>query len=171
MTYYTYFTPTPKTLEELKSQYRKLAFQHHPDRGGNLEAMKQVNAEYDVLFPFLKDIHQTKDGETYTARQTTTETPDQFKDLINELMKMDDIVIEVIGCFVWVTGNTKPYKEQLKALKFQWHSKKIAWYLKPEDYRKQSHKTYDLDEIREMYGTSGAMNSNGTVKIHEAARA
>ena len=138
--------------------------QHHPDRGGNVEAMKALNSEYDQLFPKLKDVHQTRDGETYTARESTTETADQFKDLINEPMKMDDIIIEIIGCFVWVTGNTRPHKEQLKSLKFQWHSKKIAWYLKPEDYRKRSRKDYDLDEIREMYGTSGAVNSKGKGK-------
>ena len=103
---------------------------------------------------------------SYTARQENTETADQFIDLINELMRMDDIIIEIIGCFVWVTGNTKPYKDILKGLKFQWHSKKIAWYLKPDDYRKRSRKDYDLNEIRAMYGTSGEMNSNGTVKIH-----
>ena len=167
---YTYFIPTPKTLEELKAQYRKLAMKHHPDRGGDSEAMKAVNNEYDILFPKLKDIHQTKEGETYTARQTTTETSDQFKDLITELMRMDGIIIEIIGCFVWVTGNTKPHKEQLKALKFHWHSKKLAWYLAPEDYRKRNRKEYELDEIREMYGTSGAVKSNGTIKV-EAVRA
>jgi DnaJ-class molecular chaperone len=167
---YAYFIPTPKTLEELKAQYRKLAMLHHPDRGGTEEAMKAVNNEYDALFPRLKDIHQTKEGETYTAKQTSAETADQFKDLISELMKMEDIVIEIIGCFVWVTGNTKPHKEQLKALKFQWHSKKIAWYLKPEDYRKRSRKEYDLEEIRAMYGTSGAVKSGGMMKV-EAARA
>jgi hypothetical protein len=165
-----YFHPTPKTLEELKSQYRRLAMEHHPDRGGDLRAMQAINSEYDDLFPRLKDIHQTKEGETYTAKQATTETADQFKDLITELMRMDEITIEVIGCFVWVTGNTKPHREQLKALKFQWHSKKLAWYLAPEDYRKRSRKEYDLEEIREMYGTSGAVKSNGTIKV-EAARA
>ena len=82
-------------------------------------------------------------------------------------MKMDDIVIEIIGCFVWVTGNTKPNKEDLKDLKFQWHSKKTAWYLKPEDYKKRSHKDYNLDEIREMYGTSGEVRSKGTEKLNE----
>lgn len=163
---YKYFNPTPTTLEELKTQYRRLAMQYHPDRGGTDEAMKAINNEYDRLFPKLKDVHQSRDGQTYTANQTSSETADQFKDLINELMKMDDIVIEIIGCFVWVTGNTKPHREQLKALKFQWHSKKIAWYLKPEDYRKRSRKDYDLDEIRQMYGTSGGMNSNGTVKMN-----
>jgi len=164
-----YFIPTPATLEELKSMYRKLAFQHHPDRGGNLDTMKAVNNEYDALFAKLKDIHKTKEGETYTAKQTTNETAEQFKDLIAELMRMDDIIIEIIGCFVWVTGNTKPHKDKLKALNFRWHSKKFAWYLKPEDYKKRSRKDYDLDEIRNMYGTSGAVNSRGSVKIEESA--
>jgi DnaJ-class molecular chaperone len=109
---YRYFVPTPQTAEDLKSQYRKLAFQHHPDRGGSNEAMKQVNNEYDALWSKLKDKHRTKDGETYEARQATTETADQFKDLIAELMTMDGIIIEVIGCFVWVTGDTKPNKDR-----------------------------------------------------------
>ena len=166
-----YFTPVPKTLEDLRSMYRQLAMTYHPDRGGDTEAMKKINAEYDVLFPKLKDIHKTKDGETYTARQESTETADQFKSLIDELMKMDDITIEIIGCFVWVTGETKPHKEQLKALKFRWHNKKVAWYLKPENYKKRSHKDYGLDEIRTMYGTSGTMNSKGKRKLDDAESA
>jgi len=162
---YTYFKPTPKTFEELKAMYKRLAFQNHPDRGGDMEAMKKINCEYDELFPKLKNVHATKEGETFTAKKETTETADQFKDLINALMKMDGITIEVIGCFVWVQGNTKPYKDTLKELRFMWHSKKFAWYLKPEDYRRKSRREYDLDEIRTMYGTSGKVNSNGTVKI------
>ena len=160
-----YFNPTPETLEELKAMYRRLAFKHHPDKGGDPNIMKTVNNEYDELFPKLKDVHKTKDGETYTAKQTSPEAAEHFKELIIELMKMDGISIEVIGCFVWVTGNTKPYKEKLKELSFRWHSKKNAWYLSPEDYRKRSRKEYDLEEIRSMYGTSGTVKSNGMVKI------
>lgn len=167
---YKYFTD-PQTLESLKSQYRSLAFQHHPDRGGDTETMKAVNSEYDTLFTILKDVHQTKEGETFTAKQSTNETPEHFKAIISELMKMDNIVIEIIGCFVWVTGNTKPYKNELKSLKFQWHSKKIAWFLKPSDYKKQSRKDYDLEEIRTMYGTQGQQHSKGTDKIDDTTSA
>ena len=66
----------PKTLEELKKQYRELAHKHHPDAGGDVETMKAVNGEYGALFQKLKDVHQTKDGETYTAKQETNETAD-----------------------------------------------------------------------------------------------
>ena len=162
---YKHFKPTPQTIEELKKQYRELAHKHHPDRGGNVDTMKAVNAEYDALFPQLKNVHKTRDGETYTAKQDSDETVEQFKELIDELMKMDDIIIEIIGCFVWVTGDTKTHKERLKELRFRWHSKKVAWYLAPEDYRKRSRKDYALDEIRAMYGTSGTVSSSGTAKI------
>jgi len=48
--------------------------------------------EYKELFPKLKGIHQNKDGETYTAKNLSNETPQDFIDLINELMAMDNIV-------------------------------------------------------------------------------
>jgi len=167
----TFFRPTPETLEELKKQYRELALKHHPDCGGDDETMKAINCEYDILFPKLKNVHKTKEGTTYTTKQDSTETVNHFKDLINELMRMDDIIIEIIGCFVWVTGNTKPQKEKLKKLKFRWHNKKTAWYLKLEDYHRQSRKDYDLDEIRAMYGTSGTMHSSGSIKLDNTVTA
>ena len=162
----TNYFNNPKTLEELKKQYRELAMKHHPDMGGSDEAMKAVNAEYDRLFPKLKNVHQNKDGETY--ERETAETSEFFKDLISELMKLDGITIEIIGCFVWVTGDTRPNKDRLRALKFKWHMKKSAWYLAPDDYKKRSRKEYDLDEIRTMFGTSGEFKSNGTEKLHSA---
>jgi curved DNA-binding protein CbpA len=38
------------SFDDLRSQYRRLAMQHHPDCGGNSEDMKLLNAEYDSLF-------------------------------------------------------------------------------------------------------------------------
>jgi len=161
-----YFVPEPETLEELKSLYRKLAMLHHPDRGGSEEEMKAVNNEFDKLFPRLKNVHKNKEGVKY--ERETEESPDFFKDLIAELMKMEGIAIEVIGCFVWVTGNTKVYKEELKAMKFHWHSDKFAWYLKPDWYVKYGSKSYSFSEIRSMYGTSGKVNSKGKAKLDDS---
>ena len=40
----------PETLEDLKKQYKKLAFQNHPDRGGKTSDMQEINAEYCLLY-------------------------------------------------------------------------------------------------------------------------
>lgn len=40
---------TAQSLSELKYQYRKLAAIHHPDRGGSVVYMQEINAQYDLL--------------------------------------------------------------------------------------------------------------------------
>ena len=37
------------TPEEIKQAYRKLAFTHHPDRGGDAEKFKEIQIAYDTL--------------------------------------------------------------------------------------------------------------------------
>lgn len=68
----------PETLEDLKKQYKRLAFQNHPDRGGKTSDMQEINAEYEDLFSRLKDVHKNAQGEFYTARTATTETATEF---------------------------------------------------------------------------------------------
>lgn len=138
------------TLEELKGEYKKLVMIHHPDRGGDLATMQEINAEYDETFPRLKNKHKNKDGEAY--EKENEEAPNEFKDLMETLIRMDGVHIEIIGCFVWVSGDTKPHKDQLKAMGFKWHSKKLCWYKAPADYKRRGKKQYGMDEIRNMYG-------------------
>lgn len=153
-----------KTLEDLKKEYHKLVFQYHPDRGGDEEIMKQINNEYDSLFNKLKNTHRNNKGEVFTSKEENIETPEEFKNIVETLMRMKDIKIEIIGCFVWVTGETKQYRQALKEMRFQWHSKKQAWYLKPITYRCRK-KNYSFDEIRDMFGTYGQMDSDGLEQL------
>lgn len=142
-----------ETLEELKKMYKKLALKLHPDCGGNDEEMKILNNEYDMLFEKLKMYHKNKEGESYT--KDTKETPEQFKDILNKLfsLKMKDVSIEIVGSFIWLTGNTKPYKQEIKDMNFRYSPKKYAWYKAPNDYKKRSYKNYDMETIRGMYGS------------------
>ena len=39
-----------KSYNELKSTYKELLKVNHPDNGGDLTKMQEINAEYDVLF-------------------------------------------------------------------------------------------------------------------------
>lgn len=83
----------PKTLEELKKQYKKLAMAHHPDCGGTTEEMQEINAEYDELFAVLKNAKSTADGKVYETSEEVKETPEEFKKIINELVKLQGIEI------------------------------------------------------------------------------
>lgn len=141
---YKYLSSDIQTLEELKKEYHCLCLMLHLNVGGSDDEMKIFNAEYETLFECVKNIHVNKDGETY--EKETDEMPEEFQWLIAELLKLDDIVIEIIGCFVWVSGNTKHHKERLKELKFKWHSKKmlvhIAGQLSPMGWRRVQHGLY-----------------------------
>ena len=52
-----------KSFEDLKAQFRALAISNHPDVGGSLEVMKEINVEYSYLFPIWKDRHEKATGE------------------------------------------------------------------------------------------------------------
>ena len=63
----SYFTKI-NSLAELKSQYRALAFKHHPDMGGNLADMQAVNAEYDMLYQVWNTSKASSEGYENAAQ-------------------------------------------------------------------------------------------------------
>lgn len=150
---YTYFSPIPETLEELKNMYKKLAIANHPDHGGTTETMQQINSEYTELFENLKNTHRNADGEKYTARETTDETAAEFIDIIAKLVRLPGIIIELCGSWLWITGETRAVKDELKELGFRWSKNKSAWYYHHGEYRKGKGEM-SLDDIRIKYGST-----------------
>lgn len=66
-----YFTNI-KTLDDLKKEFRRLAMIHHPDRGGDVETMKEINNEYDMMFPVLKlKYNQSAAEPTHETAEST----------------------------------------------------------------------------------------------------
>ncbi len=142
----------PKSLEDLKIQYKKLALKHHPDRGGRLEDMKQINAEYDELFARLQYIHENAKGETYTAEKSA-EAPDEYRDIINAVIGLENITIEICGSWLWITGNTYIHREILKKLHFRFSKSKLAWYYHNDGWSRRGKKKFSLEEIRQLHGS------------------
>lgn len=143
----------PETLEDLKKQYKKLVFKHHPDMGGKTSDMQEINAEYEKLFAKLKNVHKSASGETYTAKEENTETPEEFREILEKLIHLEGIEIEICGSWIWITGNTFPNREALKSLKFKYSKNKNAWYFHKEGYKKHGKKSFSLDEIRDLWGS------------------
>lgn len=147
------FFNTCKTIEDVKETYRKLAFLHHPDRGGDIETMKQVNNEYEIAFNKYKNIHRNAKNETYTSKDENTEKSSDFKDIIDQIIMFEGITIELIGSWLWISGNTYTYKNQLKTIGFNWCSTKKMWSYHHEGDEKRSHKKFDIETIRTMFGS------------------
>ena len=69
-----------KSYDGLKKQYRDLLKANHPDNGGDLEAMKEINIQYDALFAVWKNRQEEKTGKTIheTASGTRSEFYTEF---------------------------------------------------------------------------------------------
>lgn len=152
-----------KTLEDLKKCYHKLIFKFHPDRGGSTASMQEINLEYEELFAKLKNFHADKDGNVY--EKETNEEPEEFMELLEELMKLSGITIECIGSFVWVGGETKLHKDKLKEIGLKFSSKKSMWYFAPEWWVKRGKKQYSMDEIRGKYGVQYKATTDKTMYL------
>lgn len=66
-----------KSLEDLKKQFKSLLKANHPDNGGDAETMKEINCEYDALFPIWKNRHNTEQPQNQTT-ETADSTRSQF---------------------------------------------------------------------------------------------
>lgn len=63
------------------------------------------------------------------------------------------VKVEICGMWVWVTGETKPVKDVLKAAGFWWAKNKQAWYYSGK--RPGFHRTeLDLEAIRTLHGST-----------------
>lgn len=144
-----------QTAEELKATYKELAKKFHPDNGGDAEEFKAMQNEFTSLFNVLKNVHINKDGEKWeaTGEQATTETAQEFMDIIEKLMFIPTLNVGLFGSWVWVSGDTKTYKDLLKELSFRYSANKQMWYYHKDGKRKFHKKAWTMDQIRGAYGS------------------
>lgn len=161
-----------KTLSALKREYRRLLFKNHPDNGGDVKVMQEINAEYDYLSKILPDITESEDttedahesakgntrtsqsGNTYSTH--STEMDEELASILETVSIIPGVNSELCGSWIWVSGNTYPIKERLKEMGFRFSSQKKMWYYHKES---QNHRYYKgkkgkgMDEIRRTYGS------------------
>lgn len=132
------------SLEELKKKYKELALLHHPDRGGDTRTMQLLNEEYSKIIKSSNfEFKNEEEREDYLI----------YPDVINKLVVLEGLIIEVIGRWVWVSGNTFTHREALKEIGLNYARKKQMWYYRPPHEKCENHKTMDIDAIRKKYGS------------------
>src|ERR1035437_4173194 len=133
------------SIEELKKRYKELALKFHPDReGGNTATMQEINNEYKYFcdHPTFEFKHEG-DKEDLTV----------YPDVISKIINLNEIIIELIGAWLWVSGDTKPHRIELKESGFWFAPKKQMWYFRPEKMKSHTHKPLDINAIRNKYGS------------------
>jgi len=132
-----------ETIDEAKKIYKKLCKVYHPDKGGDTEQFKILNNEYHRFIDNFSKVHfEDADFEDLNI---------ELEKIIAEILHYEDIVIEIIGSWLWVSGNTKDKKEVLKGLGFKWASKKKMWFF-GELKKSRSRGNMPIDDIKGKYG-------------------
>ncbi|MDD3361541.1 MAG: J domain-containing protein [Hespellia sp.] len=150
-----------ETLEELRSQYKKLLKKYHPDnKEGSEEITKRINTEYESLFKVLKNRHDSKQTErtsksesNYNSNMYDWENDKALREVLQKIINFEGIEIEIAGQWIWCF-NSYTYRKELKELGFKFGNTKKAWYFHTEAFRKSSKKTLSMNEIRNYYGST-----------------
>lgn len=145
--------------EELRKEYKRLSKLLHPDLGGTEEKFKEMLNEYQ---------EKTKHSSS-GASDGTNESKFNFDSMTEDLKKafmasaaMEGVEVEIIGTWIWLSGNTIVYKTTLKEVGYRWASKKKMWYF-GETSTKGRGKT-SIEDIRKKYG-SEIVNKKNIKKI------
>lgn len=155
-----------KTKQEAKKLFRELAKKYHPDtQNGDNETMVNIINEYEKVLKTLPS--EKTDNTNETSEQTEEEYKQaitaEMEEIINNISHLP-IDIEIIGTWIWVSGDTYKYKSYLTAYNFTWCPKKKMYQWHSEKDGKKWHgKVQDIEKIRFNYGTTKVKNNKRDV--------
>lgn len=144
-----------KSLAELKKLYKDLARKNHPDLGGSVEIMQAINAEYDKMIQWFA-VH----GNKTEKEKASAEVPEKFRKIIEQLLKMPYIQVEIVGGWIWLSGNTALYLRKLQGMGFKYSTKQKRYYLSDGLTGGGRASRYSMARIREIYGSEIIENEN-----------
>ena len=150
------------TIDEVKALYKKLAKENHPDMGGDTATMQAINTEYAFACAKIARGAGLSDEDT----DTEIKLSEEYRQVIEKIIHLPGIIIEVVGNWIWVTGNTRPVKDVLKETGFYFAAKKVAWYYRNEAFKTRGNGA-PLEEIRRKYGSETINSKNKRETIEQ----
>ncbi|WP_295091915.1 hypothetical protein [Ruminococcus sp.] len=145
--------------KEAKSLYHKLCRQYHPDLGGSVETMQQINAEFESIYDKLptgsREDSNSKGGSSEerqpNSNNTTRQTAQRFMKIIQRLVKVEGLKIEIVGAWIWLSGDTFKCLKLIKDIGFKYSAKHKKYYLADGDSNRRGSK-YTFRQICDIYG-------------------
>jgi hypothetical protein len=150
-----------QNIDEAKSLYRKLARENHPDFGGDTATMQEINrqwAEYQANA--ARSDARTRQAKAHAEGRKSAADFHDLDDLAEVLrVKVEallnislELIVEVCGLWIWVTGETRKHHAAIKAVEgLRYAPDKQAWYFAAVPSFNRQKRT--LDEIRSMHGS------------------
>ena len=131
---------------DIKAQYKDLIKRHHPDVGGNNADMKQIIKEFEYIMQNgLNKAQNDKERQSWQGFR-------EFAEILEKIIFLDGIKIEVIGSWLWVTGNTYPHHEIIKKAGFKYSGNKRAWYWYGNiDIKRHFKGHYSMEQLRSRH--------------------
>lgn len=151
-----------RTPEEIKKRYFELAKQHHPDHGGDVATMQEINRQ------FADALQRAASGRAEGEEQTTRrECPADFVAILDKLIRLDGLTLEIVGSWLWISGATYAHREALKEAGCRWSSGKKSWYWHPgiNDTDKRRGSRVSMDTLRSRFG-SDVYTAAGTARLN-----
>lgn len=153
---YQFFTRQYNSMDDLRTHYRELAVQLHPDKN-------QGKAEFTAIFQaMLNEYHQILVDfiPGMNKKQQANKRPDfdfdsesEIARVLNELIRLEGLIIELCGSWLWVTGNTYKHKAIIRQLGLRWQNTKQSWYYAGYEFKPHRAKIMSMDHIRSRYGS------------------
>jgi len=136
-------------IDTLKKEYFKLAKKYHPDAGGTTVQFQNLANEYQELLKKLLA------GSKLTNEEQENELilDENIRAVIDQLIGLEGINIELIGKWLWVSGNTYPVRNEFKKAGLFPLKKDNKFFWVYKGVESKSRGKMSIEQIKNKYGS------------------
>ena len=154
----------------VKKQFRDLAMEYHPDVAGSesTRIMQDIIAEYHaILKSFSGGKFHSANNKEYEYNYSES-YEQRLVDKLNDILglKLANIVIEVVGSWIWVGGTSKDQASLFNrnGVGMKWSKKQGRWYWSPTKYKRRS-SGLSYEQIKSAYGATEVRNDEALNQV------
>jgi hypothetical protein len=149
----------PKDFDAASEAYEKMLAVAPVLREVLAEAFDAI-FEHEGTLPTKPAEKKQPEGMKVKRDKAAEKYPERIDAIIDEIQHLPNIEAEICGNWLWVSGDTKPKASFFREIGLKWASKKEMWYWRPAGYRKKSKKVYNMDEIRNRFGSKKVLGDD-----------